>query len=467
MAMILKDLLDEARMRRSHAPAIDTLKVYRLLLEGAPLDFDLRLEIGDLFHEKEQIKLACAVYNAVATHDIKAGNPLRAMVAIKLLQGNGVTVTRLLDGLMDHYCVESNVLGRSIKLAPTDYDQALRDDINLNYEVDRDKFIVETAAMAADTQTIQNYPKLVPPVPIFSALNRDAFKELNERLILRRFRPGQRIVTEGEPGDAVFFIARGEVSVVKNRKEGGPLTLARLGSGSLLGEMALLSEEPRSASVVCDGDVDALELPRKDVEELSTRLPHVAGAMNRFMSERMILNLLATNPLFAPFNEKQKKPLLARFKGHDVPAGTIFLEEGDMGRGLYVILQGRAAITKKKDGQTIQIAEISAGDIVGEMSLVHEMPVSATVKTTSHTTLLFLARELFLPLIEAIPELKAYFEELAIKRAIDTQSVVRARTTVEEDLEVGDPDAPEEDQEEEPEDEEDIFELADDDMVLI
>lgn len=463
MAMILKDLLDEARARRSHAPAIDTLKVYRLVLEAAPLDFDLRLEIGDLFMEKEQTKLACAVYNAVATFDIKAGNPLRAMVAIKLLQGKGINVSRLLDGLMDYYCVESSIVGRSIKLAPTDYSQAVREDINLNYEVDRDKFIVETAAMAADTQTIKNFPKLVPPVPIFSALNRDAFRELNERLILTRYRQGERIVTEGDPGDAVYFIARGEVSVVKEQEAGGFMTLARLGPGSLLGEMALLSDAPRSASVVCDADVDALELPRRDVEELSGRLPHVAGAMNRFMSERMILNLLATNPLFAPFGDKEKKQLLARFKGHDVPAGTIFLEEGDMGRGLYVILQGRASITKQKDGRTIPIAEISAGDIVGEMSLVHEMPVSATVKTITSTTLLFLARELFLPLIEAVPELKVYFEELAVKRAIDTQTVVQARTAVEEDIDVEDPDAPDE----AAEDEEEILDLSDDEMILI
>ena len=127
MAMILKDLLDEARRRRDTASAVDTLKMYRLVLEGAPLDFDLRLEIGDLFNAKKQTRFASAVYNAVAHHDVKAGNPLRAMVAIKLLQQNRVDVSPLVRALMEKYTVESKVMGRSIKLAPTDYSQAPRE----------------------------------------------------------------------------------------------------------------------------------------------------------------------------------------------------------------------------------------------------------------------------------------------------------------------------------------------------
>jgi CRP-like cAMP-binding protein len=436
MARILKDLLEEARRVRDGGDAFEALKLYRLVLEAAPLDFDLRLEIADLFAEMGQPKYSAAIYNGVAEHDIKAGSPLSAMVAIKMLQRAGVNISRLVSSLKERYASESPVLGRSIKLAPADYSKPLREGLDFHYEMaDQSAFLLETARMAADTTIIKNYPPLVPPVPIFSTLNGDAFGHLFDRLALRRYRGEEQVITEGDAGEAIYFIARGDVSVVKGLASSASVLLARLGAGSLFGEMALLSDAPRSASVVCDGAVDALELSRDDVQDLAKRSNQVAVAMNRFMSERMILNLFATNPLFKPFGDREKRQLLSRFKGHDVPAGTIFLEEGDMGRGLYVMLQGKAEVTKRKAGKVVKLAEISAGDFVGEMSLVHEVPVSATVRTTTPATLLFLARELFLPLIGAVPELKAYFEDLAIKRAIDTQT----RITVEVEAPPGAP----------------------------
>jgi CRP-like cAMP-binding protein len=217
--------------------------------------------------------------------------------------------------------------------------------------------------------------------------------------------------------------------------------------------MALLSDEPRSASVVSATDVDALELCRSDVESLGQKIPHVAGAMARFTRERMVSNLLATNPLFVLFKDEEKKKLLARFKGHEVPEGTIFLEQGDMGRGLYVILQGKAEVLKKEGGQQVKIAEISSGDIVGEMSLINEAPVSARVRTKTKSTLLFLARELFLPLVENVLELKEYLKRLSDARAEDTQFKLMAEQLSEDFIERVD-------------DEEEL-DLSDDDIVFI
>jgi CRP-like cAMP-binding protein len=426
MMAVLQDLLNTANRLRQQGALLEALKVYRLVLEAAPLDFDLRMTVGDVLLSMDHVKAALTVYKAAAEHDIKAGNPLRAMVAIKVARRNGMDTTPLIETLAAEYAAGSPALGRSVKLAPSDYSAKVRDDIALDYPVDRDPFVAETALLAANTSTIQNYPPLVPPLAIFSTLDKHSFLEVFSRLELRRFRAETPIVRQGEPGDTLFFIARGEVSVIREKDGEAPVQLARLGGGSLFGEMALLSDEPRSAGVICDTDVDALMLTRSDVEALSREIPNVSGAMARFMRERLINNLLSTNPLFAPFDETLKKQLLSKFKGHDVPAGTVFLEQGDAGRGLYVILNGHAEITKNQDGETVHLADLGPGDIAGEMSLVNEAPVSATACTKTPSTLLFLARELFLPLIEAVPSLKSYFAELARTRGFDTDIKVAA-----------------------------------------
>ncbi len=426
MLQTLQDLKDEAERRVSADRLIDALKVYRLVLEAAPLDFEIRLQIGDLLVRLKATALARAVYAAIAKHNVKSGAPLRALVALKRIDQLGGDVAMLATQLVDTYAAGSTKLGRSVKQAPFDYSAKVRSDLDLDYAIDQNDLIQQVAQMAAYTENIKNYPSVVPPVPIFSTLEKTAFAKLITKLALEPYNPGDAIITQGDIGDSIYFLARGEVKVVKTMpdpetNEEKQVTLARLGPGSLFGEMALVCNDPRGASVICDTAVDALALKKADIEKLASQMTQVAGAMARFTRERMITNLLATNPVFKPFSSEEKTKLLARFTGHEVPTGTIFLEQKTAGAGLYLILNGQAEVLKWDDNQYIKVADLGPGDMVGEISLLYEEPVTATVRTTTPCTLLFLARELFKPLVDAVPDLLAYFNRLAEQRLADTE----------------------------------------------
>jgi cAMP-dependent protein kinase regulator len=438
MPRTLLDLKEEAERRFADGEVIESLKLFRLVLEGAPLDFNLRLEIADALVAAKAGRLAGPIYNAIADNDIKSGSPLRAIVAIKLLEQMGATVAPLTAALVTKYAAGSEVLGRSVKLAPADYSVALRDDLDTEYEMPDKEVVDSIAQMASFTGNIENYPPLVPPLAIFSTLEPEAFDKLLGMLELKRFKNGETIIEQGDIGDAIYFIARGEVRVVKDVAQPGGETeqiqLARLGPGSLFGEMALVSADPRGASVVCDGLVDVLELTKEHADQAAAEMAHVGGAMRRFTQERMIQNLLATNPLFQPFDDDSKKQLLSKFTGHEVPKGTIFLEQGKPGPGLYVILQGQAEVLKWDGGEYLKVATLGPHDVAGEISLLHEEPATATVRTTSGATLLFLARELFTPLVEAVPELLAHFARLAQERLDDTEFKLMQNKVLDDDF---------------------------------
>lgn len=438
MPRTLLDLKAEAQDRIAAGRFVEALKIYRLVLEGAPLDFDLRLEVADAFAAKKMTSQARAIYLAAAQHDTRSGNPLRALVAVKQLAGLGVDVGPLVAAVAEKYCVGSQSLGRSVKPAPADLSAAVRDDIDLDYAMPDAEVAAGLANMAAYTENIRNYPPLVPPIAIFSTLDRDAFVELVGLLDPVRCGDGHAICRQGTPGDAVYFVARGEVRVVRRGAgasgEEEEHNLARLGPGSLFGEMALLSSDPRGASVICDGPVDVLELKRERVEQVAARMPNVAGAMGRFTRERLISNLLATNPLFQPFDETSRKQLLARFTGHEVPRGTQFIEQGKPGNGLYVILQGKAEVLKWDGERYVSVATLGPGDVAGEISLVQETPATATVQTTTPATLLFMARELFYPLVEAVPELLVHFARLSQARIEDTDFKLMQNRVIDDDF---------------------------------
>jgi CRP-like cAMP-binding protein len=92
-------------------------------------------------------------------------------------------------------------------------------------------------------------------LPLFAPLAPATLEYLGGRLVRRRFGAGETIVTRGERGDAFFVIASGTVEVTP--AEGSP---RRLGPGEHFGEIALLRDVPRTATVVAATEVEVLEL---------------------------------------------------------------------------------------------------------------------------------------------------------------------------------------------------------------
>lgn len=80
---------------------------------------------------------------------------------------------------------------------------------------------------------------------------------------VRRFEPGEAIVTEGERGDSAYIIVRGECEVFKTLPDGARTVLRRMGAGDVFGETALLTGETRSASVVALGEVEVQVVTEK------------------------------------------------------------------------------------------------------------------------------------------------------------------------------------------------------------
>jgi NADH dehydrogenase len=99
------------------------------------------------------------------------------------------------------------------------------------------------------------------------------------------FEPGQDVFREGELGDRLYIILRGEAEV--RRREGTEdMVLARLGAGQCFGEMALVNMATRNATVRCVQALDVLSLPRQEFATLTANLPDLKKSFERLAEER-------------------------------------------------------------------------------------------------------------------------------------------------------------------------------------
>jgi CRP-like cAMP-binding protein len=406
------------------------LKILRLILEAAPLDFGLRLRIADCLVALNQLQLADAVYLAVAVHGIKAGLPLLAMVAIKSLTADNEKKEGLIHDLATLYGKESPRLGRGVRPAPTDWSAPVRDDLDLDFSMDEAGLCHSTAQMAAYLDNITNYPERVPPVPLFAGLTATAVKRVLTVLKLRRCKAGETVVQEGEPGKEFFVIARGGVTIYRDTDE-GEQTLAELGEGSILGEMAVLAAEPRVASVRTQEQTDLLVFSRRALAALADDLPQVASILERFATERMVRNLINTAPIFAPFDQEQRQNLLQRFEAHKIPPGTVVIRQKEKARGIYLILYGAVQVERTEDsGERMPLATLGGGESFGEISCVQGQPTTAEVQTVRESTIMFLPKEHFDRLVEAVPAVAEYYTDLSVQRLIENRRAAEANDVV-------------------------------------
>ncbi|MGE0787732.1 MAG: cyclic nucleotide-binding domain-containing protein [Sandaracinaceae bacterium] len=408
------------------------LHAFCALLTMEPLDLDARLRLGDTLLALGEVQRAAVVYTTLARECAHGGHPLRALVAIKILTALEPLLGPLLASLAELYGRDSARLGRAIRVAPGDLERPLPEGFTMDPLAPLPDLCVHAQSLGAAIPGFV-HPEQLPPIPLFSDLPADAFARVLGALKLRRERPGASIVREGEPGQSFFVLARGSVAVMKHLAQGGEQTLATLGEGAIFGEMALVSASPRTATVRCVTDCDLLEFDREALSAASREVGTVALALDKFTRERLLNNLLSSAPLFRPLDRKQRFDLIRRFTAHDVASGVTILDEGVPGRGLFVLLSGECDVVKRDGDSKVLLATLSPGDVFGEISLVNDEPTSAAVIAAAQSTVLFLGKDVFERLAQAVPEIDEYVRTLGEERQLDTRLLLDAPDDLELD----------------------------------
>jgi CRP-like cAMP-binding protein len=142
----------------------------------------------------------------------------------------------------------------------------------------------ETAALPEGHVPAQRIAAL-KQVDLFSALTSDEVQLLARGLAEKRFAAGEAILRQGQPGDSMFIIAEGCVHVSLGQNDINT-TLASLAAGDFIGEMSLVTGEPRTATCLAATDVVAYELGHASLQSLLSARPSIADQMSLLLTAR-------------------------------------------------------------------------------------------------------------------------------------------------------------------------------------
>ncbi|MCD6497912.1 MAG: cyclic nucleotide-binding domain-containing protein [Deltaproteobacteria bacterium] len=246
--------------------------------------------------------------------------------------------------------------------------------------------------------------------PLFGELSPEALDRLVQRMKLRRVQPGIVVVREGDPGGELFVVTDGVMQVVR---EGPPrVILSTLRAGDFFGEIALVTELPRQATVQAVTETTLLEIDRDLVVDLIQEYPETVAVLLKFFRRRMVQNFLKTSPLFATLDDALRAGLVREFKFLEVDPGVRFIKQGKPIPGLFLILSGTVRISVVKGAVSRILAELGTGDVVGETALLSGQEALASVTASSKCWMLFMPSKVFRQKAVLIPEVVSYLRQL-------------------------------------------------------
>ncbi|MBX2811329.1 MAG: cyclic nucleotide-binding domain-containing protein [Myxococcales bacterium] len=428
----------------------EALELYERVVQEDPLALGCRTTIGDLLGRLGHSSSAVEQYEQVAHVYAEYGMLLKAIAVCKQILKLNPDHTHTQLMLADLYARRKGSVPqvpalpvapaagmgtngrRTLETTEPRADEEL--DVVLQAWPRSDPFTEDVPKLSApsdeaevdsdeDVSTSEGLPSL-PSIPLFSELPKKAFLEMLLRMPMHELRRGQVVITEGDNGDSLYVIASGIVSVRQRNRDGDMVLLTNLGEGAFFGEMALLQDGVRTATVQVEDDAKIFELSRELLEDLIGHYPTVATAVRNFYRQRLLATAMATHPLFLPFSLEARRVLMEQFKSRSFAEGEVILEEAKRGSGLYLLLHGRVLVSKVVADEEIVLAELKPGDLFGEISLLTNTPISATITAMEEAFVLRLSKKRFDELVLGNDVVLELVGRLAEMRQEETELVV-------------------------------------------
>jgi CRP/FNR family transcriptional regulator, cyclic AMP receptor protein len=158
-------------------------------------------------------------------------------------------------------------------------------------------------------------------VPLFAPLTAEQIAELARMARRQRFGRDEVVFYQGDSGDTFYVILSGQVKVSVSSPEGQEAILVMLDAGESFGELALLDEQPRSATIEATRPTEVLVMRKDEFHRLIHHHPDIALSLLRVMTKRLRdTDQLVQDAAFLDVAERLAKKLLALLESHGRPS---------------------------------------------------------------------------------------------------------------------------------------------------
>jgi CRP/FNR family transcriptional regulator, cyclic AMP receptor protein len=296
--------------------------------------------------------------------------------------------------------------------------------------------------------------RLFGEIPLFAGLEDDGLESIARIFQPVSFPATAHLVRQGQPADGAYIIESGAADVITALPGGGEMTIAALGPGSVLGEMALLESGIRSATVIARAPVAGYFIERDGFRMLLLQRNRAAFTLQNRIALMLCRRLRELNAKVvasdsidktAPPVQVQARqhigpargsgsfdwraflpvlPLFRRYSAADLDAfaatvgvmelarAQLLFRQGDDSGACYVVVRGAIEITGARNGQRHRIGILGPGRLCGILAAIEAQPHSMSAAARESALLLEIGKATFGRLFEGDDRMAARFQEV-------------------------------------------------------
>lgn len=216
---------------------------------------------------------------------------------------------------------------------------------------------------------------------LFTTLDDDQLEIVVKAMQRITFEKGNCILQQKDEGDLFYIVEDGECEVLVNDE-----VVAQVVGGTnknYFGELALLYDAPRAATVIATSKVEGWALDR-----ITFKMIIVDSTMKK---RKLYEGFLNNVPILSTLSSHERSTVADALKPIVYDKGEVILEEGDMGEEFYLIEEGQVSCSKEGE----KVLELNKGQYFGELSLLTDDVRKATVTADMETKCLLMNRTTF------------------------------------------------------------------------
>lgn len=242
--------------------------------------------------------------------------------------------------------------------------------------------------------------EFVRSAELFQGVNSAIVRELARELKIVELRDREVLIRQGDSDQNLYLVLSGRLRVTRHDQRKGASLLSEVQPGESVGEMAILSDDPASATVTAAGDTRVVGLSQDVFQRFSAASPDAAQQVTQTLSRRQQQHRLSIalhlSNLFDTPDPDVLRDLGSELETFTLYGGEVLFRQGEPGDYFCIVISGRVrVVVSGSHGEEIATTELGPGELVGEMAVVSNQPRTATIDAVRDSQLARLTKAAF------------------------------------------------------------------------
>lgn len=232
---------------------------------------------------------------------------------------------------------------------------------------------------------------------LFGTVGNSTFEKILDATFLKVFKKGDHAIEQGDVGDFFYIVKSGNFDIIVKKGEDPPKKVFEAGAGFAFGELALLYNAPRTATITAVNESEVWCLDRTAFRNLV-----VKSSEAQF---KEYVAFLGGVDVFQMLDAHEHASLAEVLEEEDFEEDEAIVEQGERDDKMFILRKGNAVACIKGDQGEVEVKQYKEGDYFGEIALLSGEPRKASVYASGPCSCLYITRATFLRILGPLQDL--------------------------------------------------------------